>query len=766
MRAWIALATLLALLPLAGVRADTFLDTAAGDFAQGTFANTTLTGEAVTLAVESGAALFPRGNYTSRVFDAGSVVNWTLLAWTEGLPAGTDINISLRMGNISVPDESWGAWFPSDTGPSAVTGSSRYLQYAAFLAGDAVATPSLDDVSISFERPQPETSLKTPLQNALVTGGTGEFNCTASSPNALANITLWNDIGGTWHAEQTLPLAGSSAKASFLKAGIQDGTYHWSCEAGDGTGMVRFAAENRTVVFSSADLPPVFVTRSIDPRTAPVGGTVWLNVSVADDRGISMAWAAISYPNGSVTNVTLVNNGGVPFLAAVQGDYAVVFTANDSVGQVTAVADNFKAAPWQNFTLTVVGPAAGGQPANVTFLQGGRVVVSLANGTGSFSPSLLEDTYALRAGIAGNALEVTLEDVDTAGNAGKSLGLDILRNALGYAAIYAVSNPYGMSFATVRIAYNASAFANATFLRVRVCSTWDFASRSCTGNVFTLLPVTATLDLQANTLSFNVTGFSAFVIEQGSFCGDGICSGGETASSCPGDCLCTNGQTRACGGGPGVGECRPGVQTCGNGAWGPCLNEITATAEVCDQRDNDCDGAIDNVNGQTTPLGAQCACVNGALPQQEQCNNLDDDCDGLVDGFAAPCGSAIGACQEGTKTCAAGVFSACQGDIKAAAEMCGNALDEDCDNEADEDCGACANGLQDEGEFGVDCGGACARGCGDPPLPEGTGGGGDLATPAVAAVLVAGVALLVFRLRKRRGGAWGQLEQKYSYKPA
>src|SRR5262249_44454934 len=156
--------------------------------------------------------------------------------------------------------------------------------------------------------------------------------------------------------------------------------------------------------------------------------------------------------------------------------------------------------------------------------------------------------------------------------------------------------------------------------------------------------------------------------------GTQTCSAGGTWAACTGDvkpaaetcngvddncdgrvdegCSCTNGATQGCYGGPSatrnVLPCKDGTQTCVNGQWGPCQNEIVPTPEVCDGKDSDCDGVVDNGDpggGAACPTGllGVCAagtthCTNGAIAcrpnvnqSAEICDGLDNDCDGVVD---------------------------------------------------------------------------------------------------------------------------------------
>lgn len=192
-------------------------------------------------------------------------------------------------------------------------------------------------------------------------------------------------------------------------------------------------------------------------------------------------------------------------------------------------------------------------------------------------------------------------------------------------------------------------------------------------------------------------------------CGDGACSGNENSITCPIDCkaasvnptvnpaptdvkndleneYCIVG-SRKCGAPLGICGENMGVQNCINHHWTTCIGATAPTLEVCDGKDNDCDGVIDESN---------CSCKTGDL---------------------RACGSNIGRCQYGKQFCENGIWSGCVGGVKAAnKETCGNNIDDTCNGEIDEGCpNLCTNGIQDSGEAGLDCGGNCPNACGISP---------------------------------------------------
>jgi hypothetical protein len=127
-----------------------------------------------------------------------------------------------------------------------------------------------------------------------------------------------------------------------------------------------------------------------------------------------------------------------------------------------------------------------------------------------------------------------------------------------------------------------------------------------------------------------------------------------------------------------LGECAAtGQKTCQNGVMVDSCTPGTPSAETCDLKDNNCDGLVDNMAPVRTTCGqGVCAasgrstCVNGqmvdtctpntAASSAEICDGKDNDCDGTVDdGIAAiptTCGG-LGECAAtGQKTCQNGVM--------------------------------------------------------------------------------------------------------------
>ena len=198
---------------------------------------------------------------------------------------------------------------------------------------------------------------------------------------------------------------------------------------------------------------------------------------------------------------------------------------------------------------------------------------------------------------------------------------------------------------------------------------------------------------------------------------------GEVCIKGPNVCLpCNPGSKRKCYGGHpsfrGKGICNEGEQTCGEDfKWSKCDGWGAPKREVCNKKDDNCDGKVDEGCGcnpgdkrscysgpaktagkgpckpgqQTCSSSGQwtgAKCVGEVVPaSSDKCNNIDDDCDGLVDEDvvsqqACKIAGQKGECANGLSLCENGKFSCRQIFTARQLEEC-DGKDDDCDGKID-----------------------------------------------------------------------------------
>lgn len=146
----------------------------------------------------------------------------------------------------------------------------------------------------------------------------------------------------------------------------------------------------------------------------------------------------------------------------------------------------------------------------------------------------------------------------------------------------------------------------------------------------------------------SVTCTEGSTCPRGTACRNGFCR----LESAMGDCACKLGDTRPCGGGRG--ECKPGTEVCSaERVWsGICVNEGKPGIETCNNKDDNCNGLIDDMvtDLQACSLtlgvcaGAKNRCESGSQlvceasdygsnyqADEQRCDGFDNDCDGFTD---------------------------------------------------------------------------------------------------------------------------------------
>jgi hypothetical protein len=481
----------------------------------------------------------------------------------------------------------------------------------------------------------------------------------------------------------------------------------WANDTSDN--MNRSSELNITINLTSATVQdttlPVIENYEISPSPVPFGQPVHIGINASDDKAIDKVWANITDPSGEHNHTELVNNYLVRWDTNVIGMYNITMFANDTSSNTVNLTDSFYVGELVEVNITVLDIDDEGLSTDLEIYVActGQRVFWDHESDGEFDADLVEHDYDMLFKVFDDELELLFRGVPLTSDFNGNLSLDYT-STTDFEYIFAVETDYQIEDALVTIYYDGMGFDNETNVHAYLCDDWDFDYQECNEDWEKI--ENATNDEDDESLEFNVEGFSAFVVREDSYCGDDWCGPGETVSSCPDDCQCDEGDTRACSL-IHDGICAVGNETCSGNKWSGCPQPIS---ESCNLEDDNCNGKIDDVDGGASVAATRCQCYNGGKPQAETCNGIDDNCDGIIDngadcctsGQSRECGPATdeGECKFGTSKCSSGVWGACIGAVYPEDEICGDLKDNDCDGETDETCQVPSCG---EGQINQSC---------------------------------------------------------------
>ena len=330
------------------------------------------------------------GAFESRVFDAGSPVNWTVLPSSTTTPGLSAITFQTR---TSADKVAWSSW-TAVSNRTIASPPNQYLQYRATLATpDDTVTPILEQVSVGYNTAATTTPTITWTPSGLIYGvGIG-----ASQLNAAASV------GGTFAYSEN---GHALTTGAILDAGAHTLTATFTPY--DLAGYTT-ATASRTISVSPAPLTVTAdnATRQYGTPNPAFTGTV---SGVLNGDGISATFTSAATPTSPV--------GTYPITASLNdpnsrlGNYTVTINAGTLtvVGSATSTSTPTSSANpstyGQSITLTATVTANGATPTgSVQFFDGATSlgVVPLNGGTASLTTaSISAGTRSITATFLGS----------------------------------------------------------------------------------------------------------------------------------------------------------------------------------------------------------------------------------------------------------------------------------------------------------------------------------------------------------------------------
>lgn len=268
-----------------------------------------------------------KGEFTSRVLDAGNLARWGRMSWELDAPMGTKVTFKVRSGNSPAPEATWTEWRTLETGDGEAQSGlppSRYAQYAAALAtASGAATPVVKSVSIaalpinlSPVVSEVTAGAKPASQSNSNSGGNARTKNSGGSDSG-ADAPLSGTVVVSWKAEDgngdkmefelafrdaamerfiALEDELTTAKYSWDTTSVPDGRYYFRVKASDapsnpkGTELESEKAEGPFTVDNTA--PAVGA-----PKVSGRGGALRIEVT-ARDAGSTLKEAYWSVDGG------------------------------------------------------------------------------------------------------------------------------------------------------------------------------------------------------------------------------------------------------------------------------------------------------------------------------------------------------------------------------------------------------------------------------------------------------------------------------------
>ena len=450
-------------------------------------------------------------NYTN--FTSGEVINGSEVycTWSENSTGDFSQPVNMIFNATSKLYE-FNATFSNE-----LNATFKVVCNGSFLGYDVIEVTD----GFTVNNTPPSIVLLHPEANAKLRTRTVTLNYSASDANndSITYFVYINNILNRSVTENFTTVTFSS-----------DGTYNWSVVASDG--FANTSSEIRNFTIDS--VAPEILSVNLSKRLVINGSNVSIFVSVIDAHPDEII-ANITLPNSTVVPLALTNNVWKNFTTTIEGRYNVTVIAKDTFDNYNFNETYFIASHPVAMNLSFHGRETSIE-ANVTFYYGNEKIEASATHNGNFSAVLPSYVYDVEVSGFNSKFIIFLRGVNVSSTPTASFSLDKISEHEGYIVIYAVNTSISFENATLNISYAGEDYTNENYLGVYRCSDWDFSSRSCNSQWQKISDSDTVQDKNNHAFSVFTTAFSAYAVKQEPYCGDGVCNGDETCSTCPEDC--------------------------------------------------------------------------------------------------------------------------------------------------------------------------------------------------------------------------------------
>jgi len=355
------------------------------------------------------------------------------------------------------------------------------------------------------------------------------------------NITSYANINSFWLVNCSLP-------------SLQDGRWHnLTLKAHYLPYDMWVEVEEMNTLYYKDLTPPQFTSKEIPSVEYPQSLTIKLNLT--DNVEIHKATVFVQQLNQMFELTT--NDGitwGYTFVGLQPNDYDLIFTINDTTGNIFTFSDYFEVYTSRLLSGNITNALEEGINATFKFYRNStqRLLHNFTTVKGYYNAQIHNRIYDLE--ISAQDFMATIFDLNASALPNDFIKIDLIPAA----ETNLVNSVNGVAFNTtltnkakIKIYYSQNTLItyglSEDYLKVFACYHWIWNQRSCNSSDswheisdYSINKLHNYIEFNVSSFSGNPTGYAAYIIAEkrpaGYVCGDGVCSTGETPYTCPEDC--------------------------------------------------------------------------------------------------------------------------------------------------------------------------------------------------------------------------------------